>query len=537
MKNTSLPLVLLILLLCCSTAFAIDAEKLFMPGELIEGHKKYESQCKQCHVRLRDVTQKQLCMDCHKPVGKDVQKKKGFHGKNKKANSSNCTICHTDHKGRDARIIWLEKDQFDHKHTDFPLRGKHLRVECNDCHEKDIKFRDASSDCYACHEGDDSHKTKLGKKCGNCHNPKGWTSEQFDHDKTDFTLEYSHKRLACDLCHVGKKYKETPKDCVACHAIRDVHNKRFGDKCQDCHVEKKWNKTRFEHNRDTEFELKGKHLNVSCHSCHTVTGKTSSKKKVPATCYSCHRLDDIHKEKNGKQCDDCHSENSWLKTSFDHDKKTEFPLKGAHRDASCQACHKTSSKKKPDKACYSCHKHQDAHKKQQGKQCDSCHNENTWWLKDVRYDHELTNFPLIGQHAVTGCESCHFTSAFKDAKSKCNDCHHDDDIHKLALGEECQECHNPNNWLIWEFDHDQTDFKVEGAHDGLHCHRCHIEPLDKDRQPDFLCMDCHHRDDIHNGNFGSDCSKCHTQKSFSSINISSTIKYRTKLLIRSDEEL
>jgi hypothetical protein len=35
------------------------------------------------------------------------------------------------------------------------------------------------------------------------------------------------------------------------------------------------------------------------------------------------------------------------------------------------------------------------------------------------------------------------------------------------------------------------------------------------------CIDCHNRDDIHNGNFGPDCDNCHTQDDFSSVNIRS----------------
>ncbi len=522
MKFISAAIALLTLLIHCNAVYALDAEKLFMPGDLIEGHKKYEAECKQCHVRLRDTTQKQLCMDCHEEIGDDVQKKRGFHGKNRKANSSDCKVCHTEHKGRDANIVWLDKDRFNHKWTDYPLLGKHLRIECSDCHNKDKKFREAPSTCFACHKDDDAHNNKLGKKCKNCHGPKAWTSEQFDHDKTEFKLKFSHKQVACDLCHVGNRYKNTPTVCAACHAIRDVHTNRFGDKCQDCHYEKKWSEIKFKHDRDTKFSLEGKHRNISCHTCHTKTGKSKTNKKTPRTCFNCHRLDDIHTGNNGKKCQDCHSENSWLESSFDHNKKTEFPLKGSHKKASCQACHQTNTKnKKPDKVCYSCHEHQDAHKQQQGKQCDTCHNEKTWWLKDVRYDHELTDFPLIGQHAVTPCESCHLTSAFKDAKLDCNDCHSDDDVHNQALGEDCQSCHNPNNWLIWKFDHDKTDFKLEGAHDGLHCHNCHLKPPGENDQFDSRCIDCHSRDDIHNGNFGASCDICHKQDNFSSINIRS----------------
>ena len=530
MRSITSVITILLVLIYSEAIHALDVEKLFMPGKLIAGHMKYETECKHCHVRLRDTTQKQLCMDCHKPIGVDVRKKTGFHGKNKKAISSDCKVCHTDHKGKDARIVWLDKDRFDHKPTDYPLLGKHLQTECADCHKKDKKFRDAPSACVSCHKDDDFHKNKLGDKCADCHNPKAWTSEQFDHDKTDFKLKHAHKQVACNLCHIDNRYKKTPKTCVACHAIRDVHENRFGNKCEDCHVEKKWDESIFKHDRDTKFRLKGTHRTVSCHSCHSASDKTKTKKKVQRTCFDCHRLDDVHKGNNGKKCQDCHTEKSWLESAFDHDEKTDFPLRGAHKKASCQACHQTNAyDKKTDTACYSCHKHEDAHKDQQGKQCETCHNESTWWLQDVRFDHELSNFPLIGQHAATGCESCHFTSAFKDAGSECNDCHQEDDVHKQALGENCAQCHNPNDWLIWRFDHDETDFKIKGAHDELHCDSCHFKPLDKNNKRVRRCIDCHNRNDIHNGNFGPDCDNCHTQDEFSSPNIRSMKSFKSKV--------
>ncbi len=513
-------LLVLVSLLSSQEAISFDFEKLFLPGKVIEGHKKYELECKHCHVRMRETTQKDLCLDCHEEIAKDASTKKGFHGMYDKALNTDCHICHTDHKGREANIIWLDKDRFDHKFTDYPLTGKHIQTECNDCHEKEKKYRQAPSLCIECHKDDDVHKNKLGDKCEKCHNPNAWTGNQFDHDKTDFKLRDSHKQVACDLCHIENKFKDTPKNCLSCHAIKDVHKKRFGNKCETCHNQEKWDKTKFDHTRDTKYKLKEKHRQLTCHTCHDSSYRVKGKKRISRTCYDCHKLDDVHKKKNGKECDQCHSEKSWLKSSFDHNKKTEFPLKGAHKKASCQACHQNDVEgKKTDMACYSCHRHEDVHKKQQGKKCGNCHNDNSWWLEDVRYDHELSDFPLIGQHSVVGCESCHLTSAFKDTKSGCNDCHQEVDVHKQGLGEDCERCHNPNDWLIWEFDHEQTDFRIEGAHTELHCHRCHFKPIKKKRKKKSQCVDCHNLDDIHDGNFGPKCDNCHTQEDFVSVTI------------------
>ena len=508
------------MLLFVNEATAFDFEKLFMPGEVIAGHVKYELDCKQCHSRMRDTSQKQLCMDCHEEIAKDVNGGKGYHGIDDKASSSECKVCHTEHKGRKATIVWLDKDRFNHDNTDYPLLGRHRDAGCESCHKEDKKYAEAPGLCIDCHREDDAHEEKLGEKCETCHNEKSWSSEQFDHDKTDFKLEGTHQDVACDLCHVEQGYKDTPKECVSCHAIKDFHKNRFGKKCENCHKETKWDEAEYDHERETNFELKGAHQKLICHACHSATYKIKGKERKNRTCYKCHKLDDVHDGQNGEKCEGCHNEKSWLQAEFDHAKETKFPLRGAHKETSCQACHQVGSKDlKLETDCYSCHKHEDAHNEQEGKLCDNCHNETTWWLKDVRFDHELSEFPLIGQHAVVGCEACHPTSAFKDAGETCNDCHQEDDTHEQSLGEDCQRCHNPNAWLIWEFDHDDTDFKLQGAHEKQHCNSCHYKPMLEAPQESRLCNECHNRDDIHDGNFGSDCGACHTQENFRKIKL------------------
>ena len=72
MRTITSVIALLLMLIHADTIDALGFEGLFMPGDLIAGHAEYESECKQCHVRLRDTTQKQLCMDCHEAIGQDV---------------------------------------------------------------------------------------------------------------------------------------------------------------------------------------------------------------------------------------------------------------------------------------------------------------------------------------------------------------------------------------------------------------------------------------------------------------------------------
>jgi hypothetical protein len=158
----------------------------------------------------------------------------------------------------------------------------------------------------------------------------------------------------------------------------------------------------------------------------------------------------------------------------------------------------------------------DPHAGQLGETCDGCHSDTEpTWSSGVRFDHDLASFPLLGKHDALVCDDCHATPAFHDADDECIACHAADDVHERRLGNDCAQCHNPNDWLAWVFDHGaQTDFALTGAHDGLSCQACHREPVTDAIVLDTTCAACHRRDDVHRGEFGQDCGQCHTTESF-----------------------
>src|SRR5258708_32809193 len=68
--------------------------------------------------------QTRLCLACHKETAADRQSSKGFHGRQTDAAKQECTHCHTDHKGRDADIVLLDRETFNHASTNFELRDR-----------------------------------------------------------------------------------------------------------------------------------------------------------------------------------------------------------------------------------------------------------------------------------------------------------------------------------------------------------------------------------------------------------------------------
>jgi len=99
-----------------ATVHAQGIESIMAPGKLIQGHAKYEDDCSQCHVKLDRKAQDKLCMNCHKEIGSDVRQQAGYHGR---LDHPVCKSCHTEHKGRNHKIVELNVKKFDHTKTDF----------------------------------------------------------------------------------------------------------------------------------------------------------------------------------------------------------------------------------------------------------------------------------------------------------------------------------------------------------------------------------------------------------------------------------
>jgi len=590
-----LPLRLLLplcLFLLPGFAQAESAKSVLSPGAVIKGHAKYEDNCEKCHKSFDKTGQDKLCTDCHKAIGQDLANKTGYHGRMQE--KKECKECHADHKGRNAIIVHLDEKQFDHKFTDYELKGKHAKVECKGCHAAGQKHRKAPHECWLCHKKDDdkAHKGRLGKKCQDCHTEADWKKVTFDHDKTKYPLKFKHREVKCNDCHKDTDFKKTPTLCIACHKKDDLksHKGKYGPKCESCHTELDWKKPIFDHDK-TRYPLLGKHKDVKCVACHT----RNLKDKLDTKCISCHKKADekSHKGRYGAKCESCHNELDWKKSLFNHDTKTKYPLKGKHIQVKCDACHAGDLfKDKVRQDCMPCHRKADekSHKGRYGIKCEACHNEFDWkktlfnhdrntkwplrgkhietkcdachpgdiykdklkhecmpchrkdddkshkgqlgarcetchtekvWKEIIGFNHNRTKFPLLGKHAVVECRKCHEAFTYKDAKTECYACHKKDDdkVHLLRLGTKCELCHNARDWKAWDFDHNKrTRYKLEGGHKKVLCESCHTRPMaDKVVLKSSTCIACHEDQDVHNGGFGRYCEQCHTVNSWKEI--------------------
>jgi len=178
--------------------------------------------CSDCHTKEKQTTFKFASLDCK-------QCHESPHGAtliNRFGPQSECSVCHNSESWSDVF--------FDHSATKFRLRGAHKKVDCKACHyvKNDIggvthRFAGTPKSCNSCHV-DTNHVGQFQKDgitlCDNCHNHRSWKINNFDHSKTEFALDGSHKDLECNSCH--KPYPDNPGI---------IRYKIGAYKCSDCH--------------------------------------------------------------------------------------------------------------------------------------------------------------------------------------------------------------------------------------------------------------------------------------------------------------
>ncbi|MBI5505243.1 MAG: cytochrome C [Deltaproteobacteria bacterium] len=419
-------------------------ESLVMPGEVVAKHAKVEHECTKCHAPLDKVAQERLCLTCHKDVDEDRRDKRGFHGQSPDVGDRPCKTCHAEHKGRSADLIRLDRDKFDHRLTDRPLVGAHLKARCDGCHKDGKRFREAPSRCSDCHAAKDPHEGVLGLACDHCHEESLWKTVRFNHDTAAFQLTGRHREARCEGCHKTRRFKPTATDCFSCHEGKDEHRGSFGRECQSCHTTRGFAAAVFDHARKTKFPLAGKHSQVACEKCHK---KGLAAANTPTACRDCHERDEPHRGQFGIKCESCHTPADWRRSTFDHDRHTRFPLRGRHAGRRCADCHRGDAQSaRLDQKCVSCHRRDDVHHGRQGTDCKRCHDERGW-SRDVLIDHNATRFALTGAHARTACLACHRSPSFKDVALECAGCHQPDALaHKCQRGDDCARCHDTTSF-------------------------------------------------------------------------------------------
>jgi hypothetical protein len=545
---------------------------------------QFGSNCAQCHtVKGWDIHPQQVkehtnrfpllgahamveCVDCHKDeaVGQ-------FTGL-----STTCLSCHNtdfqsavnpNHKTLDFPTTceschgvdtWFDA-KFDHlKHTGYALTGAHATLACSACHINN-QFAGAPATCFGCHAKDFNGTTNpnhqqagFSQQCQTCHTTVAWIPASFDHSKSIFPLTGAHVNVPCNSCHINGQFANAPTDCYGCHA-KDYHattnpnhtQAGFPQQCETCHTTVAWMPATFDHNK-TSFPLTGAHVNVACTACH-LNGQFAN---APTNCYGCHAQDyantaniaGVPNHANAgfsQDCTQCHTTASWLNANFNHS-ATKFPLTGAHTTVACATCHTDNYAGTLPTDCYGCHakdyastasisgvpNHVTANFPQD---CTVCHSTSSWL--HANFNHNTTSFPLTGAHTTVPCATCHTDNYAGTLPTNCYGCHVKDyngtatisgvpNHVTLGYPQDCTQCHTTATWLNATFNHNNTPFRLTGAHVTVPCNSCHIGGVFAGTPTD--CYSCHKAD--YNGTtnpmhgaagFPTTCATCHTTTSWS----------------------
>jgi len=550
------------------TPSTFDHDGMYFPiysGE----HDGEWSQCTDCHS-VEENYSIFSCTNCHvNPETDEEHVTVGGYAYEDQA----CLACHP---------TGSADDSFDHNNTGFPLTGAHSIIDCAQCHENG--YSNTSAECVSCHLPDydaavnpNHGELGLSTECVSCHTTDpGWTPALFDIHSNYFELTGAHITIAsdCGACHNGD-YNNTPNDCAGCHtpdynqsSNPDHQLLGLSTDCAACHsTDPDWVPASFDVHNDF-YMLNGAHALIAndCASCHN-----GDYNNTPNTCFACHEQN-YNEASNpnhidaqfSTDCANCHTEDQWTPSTFDHD-GMYFPIySGEHNGewAQCTDCH-TLTTNYAVFSCTNCHVNpetDDEHMNVGGyvyedQACLACHPTGS---ADDSFDHNNTGFPLTGAHSIIGCSQCH-ENGYSGTPSECMDCHMPDydtavnpNHDELGISTECVSCHTTEpGWSPALFDIHENYFELTGAHiliasDCAACHNgdynntpidcagCHTPDYNQSSNPDHQqlgistdCATCHSTDpgwspatfDIHENYYpftgahipiASDCAACHT---------------------------
>lgn len=365
------------------------------PYKLEGRHKKVA--CVLCHAQGEDKTGrfvrykplKRECASCHPDP---------HYGQFERLEPRlDCKDCHT--------IDEFKIKNFAHNDprlSDYPLKGKHAPLKCEQCHPKTtlsapaatVRYRPLPAECEACHE--DFHKgsyasaaapaasrrgapppdtartstppqgaPKPPTPCAACHVEASWKKVSYNHQKSGFPIRGRHKKVACAACH--KPAQNPPRDCAGCH--NDVHRGRLGTDCAECHGEDNFRRTQkfaARHNRTT-FPLAGRHAMTPCRECHRDV-RDLGFQNTPSECSACHAARApagaralLDHASLSARCDSCHTPVTWKGATFrDHERCFRINA-GNHAGIACGSCHtgtisKSSTCNANGFSCAGCHR-------------------------------------------------------------------------------------------------------------------------------------------------------------------------------------
>jgi hypothetical protein len=236
-----------------------------------------------------------------------------------------CAACHTVQGYRPATFTVAQ-----HAATKYALEGAHARVPCEGCHAQRapakaaglgparVPLHPAYDRCARCHQDPHAGRFSPGgararaEDCLACHTVTAFRPARFDaaaHAAAGFALDGAHAAVPCQACHPTLEaapargalralaFEDAKRRCEDCHP--GPHGTQFAQRhdrgaCEGCHGADAFvPASRFDHSRDSGFELDGAHAKVACAACHRTNKDAAGVARViyrpvPHRCEDCH---------------------------------------------------------------------------------------------------------------------------------------------------------------------------------------------------------------------------------------------------------
>lgn len=439
---------------------------------------------------------KTRCVDCHKaafrtsPAARLSERRGpdwGWVGLERR-----CVSCHEDpHRGRlgtacsdcHTAADWktINKGQFDHDRTRYPLRGRHTAVACDKCHDFSAAGKvirtPAFATCGDCHSDAHAGTATLGARvvdCAACHAVEDWQPSTYtvaQHRLAKYALEGRHQAVRCAACHL----KHPPRVVPAALGSAGVWMRPLATQCRDCHGE------------DHGTQLATRADRGACDACHRLTGWRPTTFTVASHASLRLRLEGRHAE---IECRACHGP----------DRRGLPPLPGVAALGKAAVAFKLK-----EVECAACHV--DPHDGRYPR-CTDCHGVRSFRPSTVDIaTHRRYKFPLERAHAAVACVECHTemrhaapTSSlvvarwpgprmrFEAPRGGCEGCHATPHGRQFATRRDrgaCESCHGPDTFRpATRFDHERdATFSLKGGHSGVACSRCHPSSRDATGKP------------------------------------------------------
>ncbi len=502
----------------------------------------------------------------------------GFHGRLK---PQPCRACHTDHRGREAKIAPLDERAFDHTQTDFALRGAHAapELECRSCHATGKKLREAPGRCIDCHaktrraqgapgqgvrrlprrgelEGDSLRPRQdalsLARRAraaqvrelppgralqGRRRAPAPPATARTTRTKARWarraatvTPSVIGSRRASIMARRASRFAARTCRSSARAATRTTVFARppapaSPATARTTRTRARWARPAATATPSATGSRRASTTARRASRCAARTRRSSARaatratalKETPSTCVACHRKDDRHKGALGESCGNCHTERNWKESKFDH-AKTAFPLLRQPRPREVRSL--------PPRPRVQAHAQGLLRLPQEGRHAPGPAGHEVRELPRRRHLEEGALRPRArrASRCSAGTSWSRAARAMRPRATRtrraiASPVTTRDDVHKRRLGPRCETCHNARSWKSWDFNHDrQTRVRAgRGAPQGraampATASRCRTvrrcQPVASAAMRPTTCT---------TAAFGKQCERCHVTSTFKQI--------------------